>query len=138
MEYKFKLIECNDNDVFSFPGDVTLKVGKFRQEVHKAFGQSVGAKFTDELISQNINIDPYKLHPDGYWETVKAWFNEGIDCEVLNLGSETWKKGKVKVKVSIEFFIEEDIENINGENSIIPEPESPLDDLRRTIYEENS
>lgn len=136
MEDNFKPIECNDGDVFSFPGDATFKVGNFKEKVHKAFGQSVGNQFTHDLIAQKVNIDPAKLHPKGHQGTVQAWFNEGLDCEILILGSQNWKKGKIKIDVNVEFYIEEDdIEIASIEKN---QPESPLDDLRRMINEETS
>ena len=76
------------------------------------------------LIEEGVNI---KL--DDY---VK-WFGEGIDCEILQLGSTNWQKGKVKIKLSVEFYAEEDLPINNSENIKITEPESPLDDLRRLI-----
>jgi hypothetical protein len=46
------------------------------------------------------------------------WFENGIDCEILNLGSEEWKKAKVKVKLTIEFYVEsEEIEEISNNNN---------------------
>ncbi|MEH1945490.1 MAG: KGK domain-containing protein [Nostoc sp.] len=55
---------------------------------------------------------------------------------MLTLGSPSWKKGKVKIKISVEFYIEEeDLQITNSNNSEITEPESPLDDLRRMIQE---
>lgn len=62
------------------------------------------------------------------------WFQKGIDCEILTIGSQSWKKGKVKIKISLEFYVEEeDVQITNSNNSQITEPESPLDDLRRMI-----
>ncbi|NEN90887.1 MAG: KGK family protein, partial [Okeania sp. SIO3H1] len=53
--------------------------------------------------------------------------------------SDKWKKGKFRVKINVEFYIEaEEIDKIfNNENSEYIEPESPLDDLRQKFNEEN-
>ncbi|NEN93551.1 MAG: hypothetical protein F6K48_33620 [Okeania sp. SIO3H1] len=66
-------------------------------------------------------------------------FDSGIDCEILNIGSDKWKKGKFRVKINVEFYIEaEEIDKIfNNENSEYIEPESPLADLRQKFHEEN-
>jgi KGK domain len=64
-----------------------------------------------------------------YWnessyQAQKKWINEGVECELLELASPSWKKGKVKVKVTLEFYPDEP-ENIQSE--------SPLDEIRKTI-----
>lgn len=120
MEDGFNKLECNDNDVLALGND-TFKIQRFKKAVKASFDSSVGQTFIQRLNSQNINLNMQKLHPKSIYE---AWFNEGIDCEFLNLGSKAWKKGKVKINISVEFYVEE-------EDSEITEPESPLDDIRR-------
>jgi len=39
--------------------------------------------------------------------TQKFWTEEGADCEVLMVGS-TWKKGKVRIRVAVEFCEDSD------------------------------
>ncbi|GAB1544066.1 hypothetical protein NUACC21_67420 [Scytonema sp. NUACC21] len=123
MKETINFTECNDNDVLSFQ-DTTFKVAKFRKAVNEAFNSDLGRKFTDELIQQGIYINPDQLHPEGLWATYKNWFQEGIDCEVLGPGFKSWKKGKVKIKIAIEFLLEE--EGLENNSS-----ESPLDEIRR-------
>ncbi|AVH73572.1 KGK domain-containing protein [Nostoc sp. 'Lobaria pulmonaria (5183) cyanobiont'] len=126
MGDRFKPIECNNGDVLDF-GDNTYKIGKFKQAIDTSFNPTIEYKLNQELSSKGIHI---KESPNG------NWFHKGIDCEILTLGSQSWKKGKVKIKISVEFYIEEeDIEITNSKNSEITEPESPLDDLRRMIHE---
>lgn len=59
------------------------------------------------------------------WEEIEEtdpdrakYIREGLEAELLNVGSTTWKKGKVRIKVSIEFCPDE--------------PESILDDFRES------
>lgn len=59
-----------------------------------------------------------------YYKKRMKWIDEGLECEVLNLGANQWKKGKVRIKISFEFCPDEPEE---------PEYESPLDDIRREI-----
>jgi hypothetical protein len=63
-----------------------------------------------------------------------AWFYKGVECEVLGL-TQGWQKGKVRI--SIEFCPDEpeltDSSKENAEAS--SQPESPLDDIRRTIVD---
>lgn len=59
-------------------------------------------------------------------QKTKNWFGEGIDGEILQLGAKGWKKGKVRIRLSVEFLSDE------------PEPtqfESPLDDIRKKMNE---
>lgn len=126
MENSFNSIDCDDDDVLEI-GEYTYKVNKLKQALKLASNAS------DNLPSQLHNeLNRHKVIIQQ--PLSKTWFNEGIDCQILNLGSPTWKKGKVKFNLSIEFYIEEDMETTN--NDIDPnKAESPLDDLRRMINE---
>ncbi|MGF1601339.1 MAG: KGK domain-containing protein [Thermosynechococcaceae cyanobacterium] len=42
--------------------------------------------------------------PENYRE---AWFTKGLYCEVLKPNSQGWQKGKVRIKVTLEFCPEE-------------------------------
>ncbi|MFH7028656.1 MAG: KGK domain-containing protein [Heteroscytonema crispum UTEX LB 1556] len=117
MSDELKPIKCNDDDVLA-SGDNTYKIGKFRKAVNESFNSSMGYRLDSELESKGVRINT---------QSSKIWFTEGIDCEILNLGSKTWKKAKVKIKINVEFYTEEE------ENPEIIEPESPLDDIRRMI-----
>ncbi|MEJ6483008.1 KGK domain-containing protein [Nostoc punctiforme UO1] len=126
MEDGFKAIECKDGDVLDF-GDNTYKIAKFKQAMYTSFNSTLEDTLNEELIGQGIEIqEPPNMN----------WFQNGIDCEILTLGSQSWKKGKVKIRISIEFYVEEkDVEITNSKNSEIIEPESSLDDLRRMIHD---
>jgi hypothetical protein len=137
MEEKFSLQNCNDNDVLAF-GDDTFKISKFRRAVKGAFGNNLGNQLSSQLSSYHgIKIDGAILAPKGINEPAARWFNNGIDCEILKLGSKSWQKGKVRIKVSVEFYVEEDSEQVGSESSEIELPESPLDDLRQMMNQEN-
>jgi hypothetical protein len=137
MEEKFSLQNCDDNDVLAF-GDDTFKISKFRRAVNRAFGNNLGNSFNNQLSSnQGIKINDAILAPKGINEPYARWFNDGIDCEILKLGSKGWQKGKVRIKVSVEFYVEEDSEQVGSEPSEIELPESPLDDLRQMMNQEN-
>jgi hypothetical protein len=62
------------------------------------------------------------------------WFYKGVECEVLGL-TQGWQKGKVRI--SIEFCPDEpELTNSSEENDeASSQPESPLDDIRRTIVD---
>jgi hypothetical protein len=63
-------------------------------------------------------------------ENIGKWLSEGVDCETLKFGEKGWQKGKVRIKVSVEFCPDE------PEIEEIPQAESPLDDLRQMINKE--
>ncbi|MBD2566761.1 KGK domain-containing protein [Anabaena lutea] len=122
MEDKFKLIEFNDDDVIE-SNDWTYKFSKLKQALEKVSANtSFLTAFWNVLREQKI----YYIERHNYYNT--ECFTEGMDVKILNLGSQSWKKGKLKFKLSIEFYVEE-------EDTQIQEPESPLDDLRRMINE---
>ncbi len=80
-----------------------------------------------ELTRQGVEIKQSQI---------VSWFQDGMDCKILTLGSQSWKKGRVKIKISVEFYVDdEDVQTTNSNNLEITEPDSPLDDLRRMIYE---
>lgn len=62
-----------------------------------------------------------QLKTESYYKPRAEWINEGVDCEVLNLGANQWKKGKVRIKISFEFCPDE---------PEVSEYESPLDEIR--------
>ncbi|MBW4547236.1 MAG: hypothetical protein KME25_22780 [Symplocastrum torsivum CPER-KK1] len=137
MEEKFSLQNCDEDDVLLF-GDDTFKVSKFRRAVNAAFGNNLGDQLNRQLSSYHgIKIDNAILAPKGVNEPYARWFTDGIDCEMLQLGSKSWQKGKVRIKVSVEFYVEEDSEQQLIESSEIELPESPLDDLRQMMNQEN-
>ncbi|HEY9812756.1 MAG TPA: KGK domain-containing protein [Candidatus Sericytochromatia bacterium] len=59
----------------------------------------------------------------------------GCACEILKPGSKGWKKGKMKITVSLEYCPDEpeDTETPENNQPETNQPESPLDDLRRMI-----
>lgn len=69
----------------------------------------------------------------------ERWFEEGITCEVLKFDSNAWQKGKVRIKVTLEFCPDEpEIEEITqGSDLEINQAESPLDDIRRMMNKDN-
>lgn len=140
MEDNYYLQDCNDHDVLSF-GEDTYKIGKFKRAINGAFGNNLGHQLNGQLSSfQGVKIDGSILAPKGVNEPYARWFGDGIDCEILKLGSKSWKKAKVKIKVSLEFYAEEqeDSQTLGSDSLEISPPESPLDDLRQMINQENN
>ncbi|MBD2069403.1 KGK domain-containing protein [Leptolyngbya sp. FACHB-671] len=62
------------------------------------------------------------------------WFDIGVGCEVLGL-TQGWQKGRVRI--SIEFCPDEPelADTSESSDEASSQPESPLDDIRRTIVD---
>lgn len=61
---------------------------------------------------------------------------EGIPGKALRFGKKGWEQGKIRAKITVEFCPDEpEIEETTSKNSsAITPPESPLDDLRRQLF----
>ncbi|MEG4304539.1 KGK domain-containing protein [Microcoleus sp. D3_18a_C4] len=144
MEDKFDFHNCANDDALSF-GRAMLKIEKLKETLtYRVLSEyGLGETLNKWLKEQNLNIDvPLDTRQKRF--SYENWFGEGIDCEILRVGAQGWKKGKIKLKlnVTIEFcpdepgVVEETPENNESETS---KPESPLDDLRRQLLnQENS
>ncbi len=126
MEDKFYLNNCGEDDVLSFDSAM-FKVDKLREEVngldeqfkllnsnevvtvdryyqvvisHSTFRV---AEFTEALMQDLRSFVTANYARKQEQELQKGWFEEGTDCEILRLGAKNWQKGKVKIRVSLEF-----------------------------------
>ncbi len=137
MNGKFYLLECGDNDVLSF-GEDTYKVHKLKKALNQSLTSDIGAKFNDSLSHNGVTIDETILKPAGDDNDSGKWFSQGIDCEILKLGADRWKKGKVKLKINLEFYIEEQsaVETYRRNNLKLEPSEAPLTDLRQIVHQD--
>jgi hypothetical protein len=142
MEDKFDFHNCGNDDALSF-GRAMLKIEKLKETVNRVLPEyGLGETLNKSLKEQNLNIDlPIDTRQQRF--LYENWFGEGIDCEILRVGANGWKKGKIKLKlnVTIEFCPDEPKVKETPENNQleISPPQSPLDDLRRQLLnQENS
>ncbi|MEG5138071.1 MULTISPECIES: KGK domain-containing protein [unclassified Microcoleus] len=142
MKDKFNFHNCGNDDALSF-GNAMLKVEKLKEAVNGVLPEyGLGEALDSCLKRQKLYIDVGLATGQGHF-LYENWFGQGIDCEILRVGTQGWNKGKIKIKlnVTIEFCpdepeVEETPENNESETS---QPESPLDDLRRQLLNhENS
>jgi hypothetical protein len=137
MEYNSYLQSCGDDDVISFSSQI-YKIGKIKQALNQAFGGQVPNALIESLESQGIKeARIYYRYPGGRsaQEANQIWFGEGKDCEILRIGANGWQKGKLRIKVSMEFCPDEpEVEETVANEEIVP-TESPLDDLRQMMKE---
>jgi hypothetical protein len=81
-----------------------------------------------EVVKRRLNIG----------EGIKnAVFADGLDSEVLRVGKKAWQKGKIRINVFVEFCPDEPEVEETAPSNEIPQPESPLDDIRQMMNQEN-
>ena len=117
----------NDDDVIAFSADSMCKMSRFKDLIKNC----VSSNFSNQLVEylekagmQNLKIYSRSNNSTKSYLTNNKWLTEGKDCEILQVGSNGWKKGKIRLKVSLEFIPDE---------PEINEIESPLDDIRQSM-----
>jgi hypothetical protein len=133
MSENFNLSDCADEDIISF-GEFLYKVGKLRRVLKDSGDRWMGQQLSHKLQSLSVKIDDDCFRNDNVRECEKL-FEPGIDCEILAVGAKEWKKGKVKIKMSFEFYLEDDESDDDSamSKSEINQSKSPLDDLREQL-----
>ena len=126
-----------DDDVLLL-GQATFRVGRFKQLACSKFQQMLGTYVAetnqrDKMIIQwmtelQINEETKIMAGDIKWNSPK----EGIDCQVLKIGSKGWQKGKVQIEVNKNIKSGEVQTSIKFCPDEPLEPKSPLDDIRQS------
>lgn len=129
------------DDVLLFKHQTTFTVGKFKELVATKFNE----KLSLEVQGQSRHSSSIKDCIKDLWISTETstiisggdinWnsHKEGIDCQVLKIGSKGWEKGKLKIEVNKSF-------EPYGETQVCikfcadepPEQKSPLDDIRQS------
>ena len=105
------LSNCNPKDVISFNNQQWISIAKLKSIV------------CDGLINSGIGSITKRIAEKSEFKNTRStnsWFYQGQDCEILRSGSPGWQKGKIKIKVTLEFVPDE-----------VEEDKSPLDDIRQ-------
>lgn len=121
-EIKFKQLEHENSDaVVSFNNGTTFRVNRLMVRINEFFINSVLNGLSEKLKQVGLGSTPsYKNH---------LWNNHGVEAEILEPESGEWKKGKVRMRVILEFCPNEP-EKVNNN---INQNENSLDDIRRSI-----
>ncbi|MBD2119436.1 KGK domain-containing protein [Trichocoleus sp. FACHB-262] len=64
----------------------------------------------------------------GSW---RDWFSKGIDCEILRTDAKGWKKGKLRIRIAVEFCPDEAEEVTEGIDLLNEQVKSSLDNIRQ-------
>lgn len=128
MVDRFKQLdsESDKDTVLSFLTSSMFKVGEFMLAAIEAY-QYHG------LSALKQQLQPRGVIPGEY----DVWFGKGVACEILSPGNSGWKKGKVRIKVTLEFCPDEPEvpETPVSNNPETNKSESPLDDIRQMMNE---
>ncbi len=125
---KFEPLNSNKDAALSFPNSM-FKLVEFIAAVKKAF-ESKGLDALGDALKNRGGIPVWGNNER------ERWLGEGVDCEILQVGAKSWQKGKIRIKVTIEFCPDEPEVEETAPSNEIPQPESPLDDLRQMINQE--
>ncbi|MEG3903729.1 KGK domain-containing protein [Microcoleus sp. B4b_D2] len=128
-----------NDDVFSF-GSTIFKVGRLREVMRSSVVSKLESAVQELSKTQLLQINTNEYNQQFNRSQQQQWFGNGINCEALKIGAKGWQKGKVKIRVILEFCpdepeVEEKPENNESETS---KPESPLDDLRRQLLNQEN
>lgn len=117
----FQYLEHEDsNAVISFQNGVTFKISKFMEIINSFLVHSILKDLSEKLKQVGLGTPPEHRH---------AW-NQGVDAEILEPQSGEWKKGKVRMRVILEFCPDEP-EEVKIEHT--QENANSLDDIRQII-----
>ena len=133
---KYEILD-DDNDVVLL-GQDTFTVGRFKQLVSLKFSEifnkyyvvtesyhrPISSLMSDLQINEGTRIPGGDIN----WNSGK----EGINCQVLKIGSKGWQKGKVQIEVNKNLKSRETQVCIKFCPDEPPEQKSPLDDIRQS------
>lgn len=120
MEDNSYLPQYGDDDVLSFASGQMFKVGKLREAVKFAFTDQnrIPYSLSDALNEKGVSVGG---------ANTKLMLEQGVDGEVLRIGAKGWQKGKIRIRITVDFHPDE---------PEIAQPESPLDDIRKMMNQE--
>ncbi|NJK74587.1 MAG: KGK family protein [Richelia sp. CSU_2_1] len=138
MNAKFQDLEC-DTDILMIEKD-TFTVERFKELMSQKLAENLQQRIPNTTNSGPLMV--YKLLYNcsvaelnlkvqrGYW----IFPPEGMNCQILKIGSPGWQKGKLRIKASLDYeayraSVKIDCEFCPDEPA---EPESILDDIRQS------
>ncbi|PAX59708.1 KGK domain-containing protein [Brunnivagina elsteri] len=144
---KFELLECNDEDVISFDDELS-KFSDFKTDINHILLKKMQSFFHNGDGCNNSITERFQQLSPTSFGNCNITLNlssprDGEACEILRLGSHKWQKGKLRFNAFIPIPIanhqQSQHSNIEFTLEFAPNiPESPLDDLRQIINNQNN
>lgn len=133
MSSEFEKLDCSDDDVLTF-GEALYKVSKFKNALNESFSE----RCLGVQVPRALYLNSFQVARD-----CKTWFGDGVDFKILSLGSTNWRKAKVRIKYSLEFYVEKEdvpkvelqIEDVRSVNQ--QETKLQIEDVRLVDEQEN-
>ena len=123
-EIKFQILEQEEsNAVVSFSNGTVFKVDKLMKHINGFFTRSVLDKLATRLAEIGLGTPP------NHKGSCSSW-NNYVEAEILEPQLGEWKKGKMRMRVILEFCPNEPEEI---EDKDLHQNANPLDDIRRTM-----
>ena len=125
-EIKFEALEHEEsNAVISFSNGTVFKVDRLMQRINGFFKLSVLNKLATRLTEVGLGTPP------SYKGDCSSW-NNYVEVEILEPQLGEWKKGKIRMRVILEFCPDEPEEVKNND---LHQNINSLDDIRQTLAE---
>jgi hypothetical protein len=145
-------IKSNKNYEILDGDDDVLLLGKAAFTVRQ-FKEIASRKFSDIMLNNKQTVRKWTPQESPPVKSIIDWMQslpineettipagdinwnspqEGIDCQVLKIGSKGWQKGKVQIEVNKNFKSGEAQTSIKFCPDEPLEPKSPLDDIRQS------
>ncbi|MEB3192853.1 MAG: KGK domain-containing protein [Snowella sp.] len=96
ISYNNFLESLNDDDVLEL-FDQLVKSKDLKFALDDSFGEPIQQRLVDHLKHRGIKTQDKR----------EIWFDQGAKCRILKAGSSGWKKGRVKINVTVEFIPDE-------------------------------
>ncbi|MEB3230432.1 MAG: KGK domain-containing protein [Leptolyngbyaceae bacterium] len=102
-------------------------------------GIQIEELLNERLKSKEITLPVvYQYHSKGVRHASQGrqyWFKDGLKCELLNFGNQSWQKGKFRINLKVEMeFIPDKVESEDStEDEKSHDNSSPLDEIRRSM-----
>lgn len=113
----------NSNAVISFANESTFKISNLMEKINSFFCHSILNNLPERLNKTGLGIPP------SHKGSCSSWSNYVV-AEILEPKSGEWKKGKMRMRVILEFCPDEPEE---AESNLLQQNGSSLDDIRQNI-----
>jgi hypothetical protein len=108
MNFNTALGGLDDQAILVF-NNTTHSVQELRYAIDVAMLSDLPQELIESLKSQGIQIELGTTDQNGQWQPLKeaSLFQKGIDCKVQQPNAATMQSGRLKLKISLEFCLDE-------------------------------